>query len=74
MNPAEAGGFPWAKGVSSPSVGTEHILLGLLLEGDGIAAKVLKNLDFDIERCRQDVLRALDPKFQFPDPGWTGRI
>ncbi|MFM8682799.1 MAG: ATP-dependent Clp protease ATP-binding subunit, partial [Chthoniobacterales bacterium] len=44
-------------------VGTEHILLGLLREGDGVAAKVLKNLDVDIERTRNEILRELNPNF-----------
>jgi ATP-dependent Clp protease ATP-binding subunit ClpC len=41
-------------------VGTEHILLGLLREGDGVAARVLKNLHVDIEQTRQEILRELD--------------
>ncbi len=53
-----------AKALSHTYVGTEHILLGLLREGDGVAAKVLKNLDVDIEQCRQEILRELDPQFQ----------
>lgn len=44
-------------------VGTEHLLLGLLREGDGIAAQVLRNLDVDIEGARQHVLKELDPSF-----------
>jgi len=44
-------------------VGTEHILLGLLLEGDGVAARVLKNLAVDIEKTRLEILRELDPNF-----------
>jgi hypothetical protein len=44
-------------------VGTEHILLGLLREGDGVAARVLKNLDVDTELTRQDILKELDPNF-----------
>src|SRR2546427_6139352 len=44
-------------------VGTEHILLGLLREGDGVAARVLKNLDVDIEQTRQEILKELDPNF-----------
>ncbi|HAM72357.1 MAG TPA: NDP-hexose 4-ketoreductase, partial [Verrucomicrobiales bacterium] len=43
--------------------GTEHILLGLLREGDGVAARVLKNLDVDIEQTRQEILKELDPNF-----------
>ncbi|MBI3270977.1 MAG: ATP-dependent Clp protease ATP-binding subunit [Planctomycetes bacterium] len=36
-------------------IGTEHILLGLVQEGSGIAAKVLKNLDVDLKKIRQEV-------------------
>ncbi|HEY9173244.1 MAG TPA: ATP-dependent Clp protease ATP-binding subunit [Verrucomicrobiae bacterium] len=52
-----------AKALSHTYVGTEHILLGLLREGDGVAAKVLKNLDVDIEQARQEILKELDPNF-----------
>src|ERR1041384_7790490 len=41
-----------AKALNHTYVGTEHILLGLLREGDGVAARVLKNLDVDIEQTR----------------------
>ena len=47
-------------------VGTEHILLGLLREGDGVAARVLKNLNVNIEVTRQHILRELDPKYSAP--------
>ena len=43
-----------AKALNHTYVGTEHILLGLLREGDGVAARVLKNLDVDIEQTRQE--------------------
>jgi ATP-dependent Clp protease ATP-binding subunit ClpC len=36
-------------------IGTEHILLGLVREGDGVAAKVLVNLGLELERVRQTV-------------------
>jgi ATP-dependent Clp protease ATP-binding subunit ClpC len=36
-------------------IGTEHVLLGLLREGDGIAAKVLNNLGVEIEKVRHTV-------------------
>ncbi|HCF93928.1 MAG: ATP-dependent Clp protease ATP-binding subunit [Verrucomicrobiota bacterium] len=52
-----------AKNLNHSYVGTEHILLGLLREGEGVAARVLKNLDVDIERTRNEVLKELDPKF-----------
>src|SRR5947209_6376190 len=52
-----------AKSLNHTYVGTEHILLGLLREGDGVAARVLKNLDVDIEQTRQEILKELDPNF-----------
>src|SRR5205814_6760477 len=48
-------------------VGTEHILLGLLREGDGVAARVLKNLDVDVQMTREHVLKELDPNYS-PNP------
>src|ERR1700680_884754 len=52
-----------AKGLNHSYVGTEHILLGLLREGDGIAARVLKSLEVDPARTRNEVLKELDPNF-----------
>src|SRR5450755_3224027 len=36
-------------------IGTEHILLGLIKEGSGVAANVLKNLDIDLRKIRLEV-------------------
>ncbi len=52
-----------AKQLNHNYVGTEHILLGLLREGEGAAARILKSLDIDIESCRNEVLKELDPSF-----------
>src|SRR6186713_369227 len=52
-----------AKALNHSYVGTEHILLGLLREGEGVAARVLKNLELDIERTRNEILKELDPNF-----------
>jgi len=52
-----------AKALQHSYVGTEHILLGLLREGEGVAAQVLKNLEVDLDRTRNEVLRELDPNF-----------
>jgi len=38
-------------------IGTEHILLGLIKEGSGVAANTLKNLDVDLRKVRQEVER-----------------
>src|SRR6201993_2093174 len=62
-----------AKALNHSYVGTEHILLGLLREGEGVAARVLKSLELDIERTRNEILKELDPNFTPPeaegDPG-----
>ncbi|MFK5924293.1 MAG: ATP-dependent Clp protease ATP-binding subunit [Verrucomicrobiota bacterium] len=52
-----------ANALNHSYVGTEHILLGLLREGEGVAARVLKNLEVDIERTRNEILHELDPNF-----------
>jgi ATP-dependent Clp protease ATP-binding subunit ClpC len=56
-----------AKALNHSYVGTEHILLGLLREGEGVAARVLKSLEVDIERTRNEILKELDPNFTPPD-------
>src|SRR6202167_4854604 len=61
-----------AKALNHTYVGTEHILLGLLREGDGVAARVLKNLDVDIEQTRQEILKELDPNFAQADEPQAG--
>lgn len=40
-------------------VGTEHILLGLIREGEGVAARVLNNLGISLNKARQQVLKLL---------------
>jgi len=40
-------------------IGTEHILLGLIREGEGIAARVLANLGVNLNKARQQVLQLL---------------
>ncbi len=52
-----------ARALNHTYVGTEHILLGLLQEGDGVAARVLKNLEVNVDGTRQEILRELDPNF-----------
>ncbi len=48
-------------------VGTEHILLGLLREGEGASAQVLKTLNIDYETARMEVMRELNPDFEFEE-------
>ena len=44
-------------------IGTEHILLGLLREGEGVAAQILRQLGVNIDDCRMQILAELDPNF-----------
>jgi len=57
-----------AKALTHSYVGTEHILLGLLREGEGVAARVLQTLDVDIARTRNEILAEIDPNFTPEEP------
>jgi ATP-dependent Clp protease ATP-binding subunit ClpC len=57
-------------------IGTEHILLGLIREGEGVAAQVLVKLGADLSRVRQQVIQLLSgysgPSTQAGGPAATG--
>ena len=40
-------------------IGTEHLLLGLIKEGEGVAARVLENLSVDLSKVRSQIIRSL---------------
>lgn len=44
-----------------PAVGTEHLLLGIIDEGQGVAAKALESLGLDTDRIKTDVNRMVQP-------------
>ena len=48
-----------ARKIGHSYVGTEHILLGLIREGEGVAARVLNNLGVSLNKTRQQVLQLL---------------
>ena len=52
-----------ARALNYNYIGTEHLLLGLLREGDGVAARILKNLNVDADAVRNEVMKALDPNY-----------
>jgi ATP-dependent Clp protease ATP-binding subunit ClpC len=58
-------------------IGTEHILLGLIREGEGVAAQVLVKLGADLSRVRQQVIQLLSgyqgPSGSGAEPSGTGR-
>lgn len=43
-------------------IGTEHLLLGIIREGDGIASKVLEKIGVDVEKLRQSTLELIESK------------
>src|SRR5207237_3547291 len=52
-------------------IGTEHILLGLIREGEGVAAQVLVRLGADLSRVRQQVIHLLHG-YQGKEPAASG--
>ncbi|OKH21700.1 ATP-dependent Clp protease ATP-binding subunit ClpC [Hydrococcus rivularis NIES-593] len=55
-------------------IGTEHLLLGLIREGEGVAARVLENLGVDLAKVRTQVIRMLGETAEVSTtPGAQGR-
>ncbi len=54
-------------------IGTEHLLLGLIREGEGVAARVLENLGVDLSKVRTQVIRMLGETAEVSSPGQSGR-
>jgi ATP-dependent Clp protease ATP-binding subunit ClpC len=55
-------------------IGTEHLLLGLIREGEGVAARVLENLGVDLSKVRTQVIRMLGETAEVtPGAGSSGR-
>jgi len=54
-------------------IGTEHLLLGLIREGEGVAARVLENLGVDLSKVRTQVIRMLGETAEVPSAGQPGR-
>ncbi len=57
-----------AKELNHRYVGSEHILLGLLKEDEGVAARVLKKNVISIDRTIEEVLKELDPSYNPEKP------
>lgn len=54
-------------------IGTEHLLLGLIREGEGVAARVLENLGVDLSKVRTQVIRMLGETAEVSVGGGQGR-
>ncbi|WP_276661265.1 ATP-dependent Clp protease ATP-binding subunit, partial [Syntrophomonas wolfei] len=48
-----------ARQLNHPAIGTEHILLGLLREGEGVGARALLNSGIDLEKVREEINRVI---------------
>lgn len=55
-----------ARNLNHNYIGTEHMLLGLIHEGEGVAAKALKNLDVDVDEIRTAVEKIIGQGQQSP--------
>ena len=53
-------------------IGTEHLLLGLIREGEGVAARVLENLGVDLAKVRTQVIRMLGETAEVSAGGGSG--
>ena len=64
-----------AKSVNYPNIGTEHLLLGLIREGESIAAKVLQTLGLDVEKVKGAVSQMVEASDSPspPEPSLTAR-
>src|SRR5437588_2345853 len=60
-----------ARNLNHNYVGTEHLLLGLLREQEGVAAQVLMNLGLELEDVREEVLNLLGHNMETPEKGTT---
>ncbi|MEB3240780.1 MAG: ATP-dependent Clp protease ATP-binding subunit [Synechococcus sp.] len=54
-------------------IGTEHLLLGLIREGEGVAARVLENLGVDLAKVRTQVIRMLGETAEVASGGGTSK-
>jgi ATP-dependent Clp protease ATP-binding subunit ClpC len=54
-------------------IGTEHLLLGLIREGEGVAARVLENLGVDLTKVRTQVIRMLGETAEVTSGATQGR-
>lgn len=63
-----------AAALSHNYVGTEHLLLALLRQNDGVAVQILENLNINLKEIRKEVLKELETfNLQLPPIGMTGQ-
>ena len=57
-----------ARHLNNNYIGTEHILLGLIREGEGLASRVLAKLEVDLDRARSEIMALQDNEKGYPRP------
>jgi ATP-dependent Clp protease ATP-binding subunit ClpC len=60
-----------ARNLNNNYIGTEHLLLGLIREGDGLAGRVLSKLGVELEKARREVMALQDNETQAKSAGRT---
>ncbi|MEA2552064.1 MAG: ATP-dependent Clp protease ATP-binding subunit ClpC, partial [Fimbriimonadaceae bacterium] len=60
-----------ARNLNNNYIGTEHLLLGLIREGDGLAGRVLAKLGVELEKARREVMALQDNETQTKSGGRT---
>ena len=55
-----------ARQLNHPAIGTEHILLGVLREGEGVGAKALMSMGTDLEKVRAEVTKLIGERGDSP--------
>src|SRR5579871_1737485 len=60
-----------ARNLNNNYIGTEHLLLGLIREGDGLAGRVLAKLGVELEKARREVMSLQDTETQAKPGGRT---
>jgi ATP-dependent Clp protease ATP-binding subunit ClpC len=48
-----------ARSLGHQYIGSEHLLLGILREGEGLAVRVMKSLEVDLEKVRSEILKSI---------------
>ena len=62
-----------ARSLGHNYIGTEHLLLGLIREGEGVASQVLMNLGLDLNRVRNEVITLLGSSGPIPTGGGSSK-
>jgi ATP-dependent Clp protease ATP-binding subunit ClpC len=55
-----------AKEMNYNFIGTEHLLLAILREGESEASKIMRNMNVNLEKVREEIIKSLDPNY-LPD-------